>query len=91
MSEVNAKPAVLGPDRIEGWKAIAAAVGVSVTRVRELADPKRKFQLPVRYGARGVYVARVALEGWFAQYDAPYGAHASLKAAGRSVEKTSST
>ena len=35
----------------------------------------------------GVYVARVALEGWFAQYDAPYGGHASLKAPRRSAEK----
>jgi hypothetical protein len=91
VSEANAKQAVLGPDRIEEWKAIAAAVGVSVTSVRELADPKRKFQLPVRYGARGVYVARAALEGWFAQYDAPYGAHASLKAPRRPDEKTPAT
>jgi hypothetical protein len=70
---------VLGTERTEGWKGIAAAIGVSITRARELADRRRPFRLPVRCGARGVYITRVGLALWLAQYDAPYGAHEGLR------------
>ena len=72
---------LLGSERLEGWKSIAAGIGVSITRARELADPRRSFRLPVRYGVRGVYVTRLALALWLAQYDAPYGGHDQLKRA----------
>lgn len=72
-----------GQDRIEGWKAIAGELGVSEKRARELADPRRKLSLPVRYGARGAYIVREVLAMWFAHYDAPYGMHQELKRSGR--------
>ena len=75
--------ALLGTERIVGWKGIAAAIGVSVTRARELADRRHPFRLPVRYGARGTYITRLALALWVAEYDAPFGAHDGMKASRR--------
>ncbi len=68
-----------GQDRIEGWKAIASEIGVSETRARHLANPNRRWPLPVRYGARGFYVVREMLAVWFQHFDAPFGAHQELK------------
>lgn len=58
-------------DRIEGWKAIAYALGVSreqtaFTWARRNVDP-----LPVRIGHRGVYALRGALESWVDRQDRP--------------------
>lgn len=66
-------------DRIYGWKAIADALGVSRAKAVELANPMRKFQLPVRYGVRGIYITRAKLNMWVEHYDTPYGLHGELK------------
>ena len=65
-------------DRVYGWKAIAAELGVSVSQARKLADPRRRFMMPVRFGPRGIYITREQLDMWWKHYDAPYGLHREL-------------
>lgn len=66
-------------ERVYGWKAIADVLGVSETQAKRLADPMRKFQLPVRYGARGIYAKRAQLLMWDEHYDAPFGLHKEMR------------
>lgn len=72
-------PAEQRRNRLEGWKAIANAIGVSESRAVELAHPMRKIALPVRYGANGPYIEKSLLNIWFWHFDAPFGLHTSLK------------
>lgn len=60
-------------DRIEGWKAIAAALQVSERSARRLASPRRKFRLPVRENWRGVYITRWNMLRWQEDNDYAYG------------------
>lgn len=80
----------IAPDdaqRIYQWKGIADALGVSESRARELADPKRQWPLPVRYGAKGLYILREMLAVWNRHFDAPYGAHKALMASPQTARK----
>lgn len=74
--------------RIYGWKGIADAIGVSESRARELANPKRQWPLPVRYGAKGLYVLREMMAVWNKHFDAPYGAHQTLASSPESTRKS---
>lgn len=74
--------------RIYGWKSIADEIGVSESRARELANPRRQWPLPVRYGARGLYVLREMLVVWNRHFDAPYGAHQTLASSPESTRKS---
>lgn len=61
-------------DRIEGWKAIAAALGIGEASARRYADPMRKFRLPVRVNFRGEpYVTRWNLQRFLEDNDRPWG------------------
>jgi hypothetical protein len=63
-------------DRIEGWKAIAAALKVHEQTARSYADPMRKFRLPVRVNYRNEpYVTRWNLQRWIDDNDLPWGLH----------------
>lgn len=75
-AQVQEHNALRDPDpheRIEGMKAIAAALGVSERQVKRLADPKRKFRLPLRKNWRGVYITRWNLHRWQEDNDYAYG------------------
>lgn len=68
-------------DRIEGWKSIASALGVSEPTARGYADPMRKFRLPVRVNFRGEpYVTRWNLDRWIEDNDLPWGVHREPRA-----------
>ena len=61
-------------DRIEGWKAIAAALGVHPQTARTYADPMRKFRLPIRENfRREPYISRWNLQRWIEDNDSPWG------------------
>lgn len=67
-------------DRIEGWKAIAAELGVHEQTARSYADPMRRYRLPIRMNFRNEpYVTRWNLLMWKQDNDLPYGHHKQLK------------
>ena len=79
ITECSACRAAFGrADRLDGWKAIAAALGVDrATAIiwHELEiDP-----LPVRHDRKGVYASRAGLERWLHAGDMPLVVHNELK------------
>lgn len=59
-------------DRIEGWKAIAAALGRNEQYARRAANEFQIFRLPVRENHRGVYITRWNLLRWMEDIDRPW-------------------
>ena len=60
-------------ERIYGWKCIADALSVSERQAQNLADPWRKFRLPVRKDYRGIYIKRHELRRFQEDNDVPWG------------------
>ena len=72
------RAAVAKADRLNGWKEIAAALGVD--RATAIAWYEREFDpLPVRHDRKGVYASRAALERWLYAGDMPLAVHTELK------------
>jgi len=77
--ECSACRAAVGKaDRLDGWKDIAAALGVdratAMTWHNREVDP-----LPVRRDRKGVYASRAALERWLHGGDMPLAVHDELR------------
>jgi hypothetical protein len=60
------------PEVFEGWKMIAAALGLSERATIDAANRRRVDPLPVRKNHRGVYIARAALVAWLERHDGTY-------------------
>jgi hypothetical protein len=65
-------------DRLNGWKAIAAALGVDRTTAIGWHE-READRLPVRHDRKGVYASRAALERWLHAGDMPLATHAELQ------------
>lgn len=60
-------------DRIYGWKLIADALGISERHAQSLANPWRKYRLPVRKDYKGIYLKRHELQRFKDDNDVPWG------------------
>jgi hypothetical protein len=61
----------LEPERVHGWKDIAATIEISVRAAQERAQ--RSFDpLPVRIGHRGPWAHTNALRDWVMRQDVAY-------------------
>ena len=79
ITECSACRAAVGKaDRLNGWKEIAAALGVD--RATAIGWYERELDpLPVRHDRKAVYASRAALERWLHAGDMPLAVHAELK------------
>jgi hypothetical protein len=63
-----------GTGRVEGWKGIAAELGVGVTKAQVLATRERD-PLPVHRDHLGIYEMRDVLAAWLARQNVTYLEH----------------
>lgn len=66
------------PDTAEGWKEIAAALGVSIKTAKKYFE-QNIDPLPVRVNHRGVYAHMEALRQWVYRRDLPLAVAQKLK------------
>ncbi len=64
-------PTGVAPREVYGWKAIAAALGVSIRRAQELATRPHQ-PIPVRRSHRGIRALVSRLQDWVDAEDMDY-------------------